>query len=958
MIKGNILFTWDDLVAGHPIKKLTTIFAGAGASVISATSDGKARRLAGYSYKTLDITFADSQHIELMIKQTGDVFQVKLNGLVIPLKDPDDHKASVKELVAKMDAGRSKFQKKMALVKVELPAGIRSTAAKQSVELAARVVDLDTKITAAVATRDALKAELGVLDSIVEENLDAVKTGEAVVHGRNFKTKVFASVSDANDYIKKNSEWGVLTEVGKEGDADYEVHVAKKSDNGTALDDATLDAAKKPKPAVGDDVHNKKINKLGSVRKVEGDKVLVRSASGLDTWDLADVDIVEAFDSATLDAAFKLTPESSDEDKLKWLKKKGNIITFKEAFYPKGDNFTQIVVVGFVKQKDSVKIEGRAYDTPWMTVKELINAVDWDWMQRNLDSVDDGAVLDDTLQIAAGTIIKVAGLPFVANENTSVEGLPENLRLAQALSEQVCDAVKLAEAYTDCSTFDSADLGSAREVLLQALSVVETNYPINMERGDVDQANLELANAASFKAALAVLDDSDTIDPETLTSGQRDVLRALANGRTDDGDMPSKSSRDELAEMGLIDRYIDDKNNVLTAEGEKVAALLDSVGDPVFDSVMPDDSNDAEIKRIYQLAKSDWKAAGVEADSYGKEKLANDIDASFLAFGIEKYKTQKPAGIFWGAAYILLTEGYEKEVLGGGDIDKIAGVHPLRKSEALMKKIIDTAWGKGSSDYLKFANSKASLSKEYPADKTPDWVKSNKALDDATFDRVSYEQAKSFVFANAVKQDGSKVDLVILDDLINELTQKGSVSAGLPRVKSRKEAMQVAKESGNYKSVTEGGAALDSVFINPMRNNDVIFDSAVRKSGAAYNDAVDAIFATADVDDGHNGDTAKVGLSFLDGKVVEVTKTGLYKSHLTAKDATEALDKAKTDKRYKNLKASVGGGKALDDVCLDYAGQPRDTDGTFASGKKNSIKAGANHLRIAVKRAFKNPFSK
>jgi hypothetical protein len=122
-------------------------------------------------------------------------------------------------------------------------------------------------------------------------------------------------------------------------------------------------------------------------------------------------------------------------------------------------------------------------------------------------------------------------------------------------------------------------------------------------------------------------------------------------------------------------------------------------------------------------------------------------------------------------------------------------------------------------------------------------------------------------------------------------------------------------------------------------------------SGAAYNDAVDAIFATAQVDDGHNGDTAKVGLAFLDGKLVEVTKTGMYKSHLVAKDATDAWNKAKADKRYEDLKAVITGSKIF-----DYAGQPRDTDGTYASGKQGSIKAKAQHVRFAVKRAFSNPF--
>lgn len=849
MIKGNILFGWNDLVAGQPIKKLTTAFAGAGASVISATSDGKARRTAGISFKTLDITFADSQHIQLLVKQTGDVYEVKLNGQMVPLKNPDDHKKAIKELVAKMDAGRAKYQKKMAMVKVELPKGIKSTAAKQSVVLAARVVELDTAIAEATTKRDALKAEVGgVMDSAVLDaakkkdgymafNVDSAMGKFTVIVKTEKGAAELDAIRDAREAVKSELHGLGSTQVIPGGkvmksvpDDAWDVKSAKgwawmMKGNFPALDDATLDAAK-PKLAVGDDVHNTKLNKTGSVRKVEGDKVLVRTVSGLDTWDLADVEEVKSFDSIEQD------------------------------------------------------------------------------------------------------------------------------------------------------------------------------------------------------------------------------------------------------------------------------------GDMVFDAVKPDASNDAAIKAIYQAAKADYKSYDAKIEEYGgADKFVADVAASFVAYGVAVYKKTKPGKEFIGSAAHILIEGYGKHILGGIALTKIWEVQNQMKIKPLVRAIYDTAWGKGSFAYLEFVNSRKSLSGEYPEAKMPDWAK-GAALDstDEVFDRVSYEQGKSFVFANAVKQDGSKVDLIVLDDLIHELTKKGSVSAGLPRVKTRKEALSVAKESGNYKSVTEGGATFDSVFINPMRSNELVLDSTgqietlaqlrseakklglkLKKESFSFGESVSfssietPAFTSGSVafvnDDnraahkkfvldlhgliercspelaGEYKGLKKYAKPVLDGagnnstdldnpayttpvKLPGQGKVTAINAH-SAADGAKILNKLRPDwtkadhlnmaaehedlaesaetdwgslvssefkklfgrdyrvgdykvsgvarsefpddvkDKLRELNRQMNGHKSLrvahayaakhygkGEAALDYAGQPRDTDGTFASGKKNSIKAGANHLRIAVKRAFSNPFRK
>ncbi len=74
----------------------------------------------------------------------------------------------------------------------------------------------------------------------------------------------------------------------------------------------------------------------------------------------------------------------TNDKKVKAVRKKGNIITFKEKFYPRGtsdDGFKQILVTGFLNN-GSVKIEGKSYDTKWYdSIDSLIKDVDWEKME-------------------------------------------------------------------------------------------------------------------------------------------------------------------------------------------------------------------------------------------------------------------------------------------------------------------------------------------------------------------------------------------------------------------------------------------------------------------------------------------------------------------------------------------------------------------------------------------------
>lgn len=181
----NLVFSFDDMATGDKAsKKLAQLFGRAGAPVVQAAVDSKIKRSSGVSYREMSLIFADGQAITLSVKQSGDVYQVKINGKVQPLKNQDDHVQAVAELVKQLEAGRTKFQKEQAKTPAELPKGIKTAAPKLAVVLKQQNDDLDAQIVAARQQIETLQAELGEasLDSVAapvpEADYGVVEPGE------------------------------------------------------------------------------------------------------------------------------------------------------------------------------------------------------------------------------------------------------------------------------------------------------------------------------------------------------------------------------------------------------------------------------------------------------------------------------------------------------------------------------------------------------------------------------------------------------------------------------------------------------------------------------------------------------------------------------------------------------------------------------------------------------------
>lgn len=106
-------------------KEVIKLFGRSGAQVVSSDVAKTTQRRAGITFRNVSFTFADGQMVTMGVKETGDVFEVRINGKLTPLRHQDDHSKAIAEIAQDMDKGRNSFQKKLALVRVALPPSIK-----------------------------------------------------------------------------------------------------------------------------------------------------------------------------------------------------------------------------------------------------------------------------------------------------------------------------------------------------------------------------------------------------------------------------------------------------------------------------------------------------------------------------------------------------------------------------------------------------------------------------------------------------------------------------------------------------------------------------------------------------------------------------------------------------------------------------------------------------------------
>jgi hypothetical protein len=152
----------------------------------------------------------------------------------------------------------------------------------------------------------------------------------------------------------------------------------------------------------------------------------------------------------------------------------------------------------------------------------------------------------------------------------------ESLGVAEPQTEKT-DAEKIAavdEAYRFTSATDEFKLWLSESVLKGDYS------PFVTAKGMDEAAKRHGAEIEWGEFAGAAMDSVHTVGGEQFDGGEFDTLRVMKkNPKIEDGDVPSKASRDSLVERGYVERG--GGFNWLTNEGRELVAALDDTGHAV-----------------------------------------------------------------------------------------------------------------------------------------------------------------------------------------------------------------------------------------------------------------------------------------------------------------------------------------------------------------------------------------
>lgn len=155
--------------AAKALKKVSQIMIRAGQPVVSSEFTEKSRRAAGITYREATLTVASGQMVVLRVNLTGDIFQVKLNGVQLPIKNQTDSAKAIGEIAAMLEKNQVSFQKAQARKAIALPKGMSTPAPKQAAVYAEREAQLDTQIAERKATVADLQQQLGAMTDSLEQ---------------------------------------------------------------------------------------------------------------------------------------------------------------------------------------------------------------------------------------------------------------------------------------------------------------------------------------------------------------------------------------------------------------------------------------------------------------------------------------------------------------------------------------------------------------------------------------------------------------------------------------------------------------------------------------------------------------------------------------------------------------------------------------------------------------------
>lgn len=155
----------------------------------------------------------------------------------------------------------------------------------------------------------------------------------------------------------------------------------------------------------------------------------------------------------------------------------------------------------------------------------------------------------DSISVAsAGEILLDGVSPLVVVESLEAYMAPMPNDAELTISDAYVAAREIVLA--DPTMLDSLATAGAIEQLRQALSVVETNAPINEAEGNLDQAALERSLAKSFTAAIAML---DSMSPELADSGLSELVNIAIVSAADVTDIKDQDALGQLLALGMVE---------------------------------------------------------------------------------------------------------------------------------------------------------------------------------------------------------------------------------------------------------------------------------------------------------------------------------------------------------------------------------------------------------------------
>ena len=147
------------------LKKVLDKLKQKGLPVDSVSADNRSKRMSGFLTKSATITFESGQKLFIGVKADGGVFQVKLNGMVIPVKNYLNETQAFNDLAARIKRNEAVYLKARAkrLAKAADNA-VKTQQTKQkrkpSLSLARQIEEKTAQMTVQQEEVDGLKASV------------------------------------------------------------------------------------------------------------------------------------------------------------------------------------------------------------------------------------------------------------------------------------------------------------------------------------------------------------------------------------------------------------------------------------------------------------------------------------------------------------------------------------------------------------------------------------------------------------------------------------------------------------------------------------------------------------------------------------------------------------------------------------------------------------------------------